>query len=196
MVVNQHAERFYDEGEDFWPKRYAIWGRLIAQQPNQIAYAIVDSKVVDQFMPSVYPAIRANSLNELATLLNLDALALERTISDFNAAVVAGDYDPDVLDGCHSEGLQPNKTNWALPIDVPPFFAYPLRPGITFTYLGVEVDAEARVQFKNIGPSANVFAAGEIMAGNILGQGYCAGTGMSIGGVFGRLAGLSASAKR
>ena len=71
VVVNRFAERFYDEGEDFWPKRYAIWGRLVAKQPDQIAYSIIDSKMIGRFMPSVYPPIRANSIRELARLLEL-----------------------------------------------------------------------------------------------------------------------------
>jgi tricarballylate dehydrogenase len=96
-----------------------------------------------------------------------------------------------VLDDCHTEGLEPPKTHWARPIDTPPFFGYALRPGITFTYLGVKVDAEAAVHFAGE-PSPNLFAAGEIMAGNVLGQGYTAGVGMTIGTIFGRIAGAQA----
>ena len=192
IVVNREGDRFYDEGEDFWPKRYAIWGRLVAQQPGQIAYAIIDSKVVDQFMPSVFPEIRAESVDSLALQLDIPVRALRVTIAAFNESLVKGDYDPAMLDGCRTEGIDPPKSNWALPIDTPPYFAYPLRPGITFTYLGLEVDEQARVAFEQQGVR-NVFAAGEVMAGNILGQGYCAGTGMTIGGVFGRIAGENAA---
>ncbi len=192
IVVNQRGERFYDEGEDFWPKRYAIWGRLIADQPEQIAYAIVDSKVTHQFMPALFPSIEAENLTDLAQKLDIDPNHLEQTVSTFNNAVVAGHYDPTSLDDCHTDGINPPKSHWALPIDTGPFAAYPLRPGITFTYLGAKVDAEARVLFKDLGPSPNIFAAGEVMAGNVLGQGYCAGTGMTIGGVFGRIAGNTA----
>jgi tricarballylate dehydrogenase len=99
-----------------------------------------------------------------------------------------------VLDGCGSAGLDPPKSHWALRIDEPPFFAYPLRPGITFTYLGVGVDGTARVMRDGIESFENVFAAGEIMAGNILLRGYLAGIGMTIGTVFGRLAGDQAAA--
>ena len=194
IVVNQHGRRFYDEGEDFWPKRYAIWGRLVAQQPGQIAYAIIDDKVAEQFMPSVFPPIVAGSLSALAGQIGIEPEDLERTVTGFNEAVRPGRYDPHALDGCATSGLTPDKTNWALPIDTPPYQAYPLRPGVTFTYLGAMVDEQARVQFQNLGGSPNVFAAGEMMAGNILGQGYCAGTGMTIGGVFGRLAGQHAAA--
>src|SRR5690625_7547464 len=72
IVVNQNAQRFYDEGEDFWPKRYAIWGRLVAQQPGQIAYSIIDSKASGRFMPPVFPGTKAQSLPELARALDLD----------------------------------------------------------------------------------------------------------------------------
>jgi tricarballylate dehydrogenase len=113
-------------------------------------------------------------------------------VRQFNAAVRPGNFDHTVLDDCRTEGLAPAKTHWARPIDQPPFFAYPLRPGITFTYLGVRVNERSQVLF-GAEPSPNVFAAGEIMAGNILGKGYLAGIGMSIGTVFGRIAGSEAA---
>jgi tricarballylate dehydrogenase len=192
IVVNREGRRFYDEGEDFWPKRYAIWGRLVAQQPGQIAYAVIDSKVVQQFMPSVFPEIRAESIDALADAIDVPVETLNKTVDTFNDGVVAGDYDPAALDDCHTVGVEPPKSHWALPLDAPPFYAYPLRPGITFTYLGLKVDDDARVEFENERVN-NVFAAGEVMAGNILGQGYCAGTGMTIGAVFGRIAGERAA---
>jgi tricarballylate dehydrogenase len=193
IVVNTCAERFYDEGEDFWPKRYAIWGRLVAQQPERIAYSILDSKVLGKYMPSVFPAITAPSIVELASLLNLPADRLQRTIAGFNASVRTGTFDHARLDDCRTDGLTPNKSHWAQAIDTPPFHAYPLRPGITFTYLGLKVDDHARVWMMNGEPAVNIFAAGEIMAGNILGKGYVAGVGMTIGTVFGRIAGTEAA---
>jgi tricarballylate dehydrogenase len=192
IVVNARAERFHDEGEDFWPKRYAIWGRLVAQQPAQIAYSLVDAKAIGHFMPSMFPPKAAASIPELARLLDLSPDALVRTVDAFNAAVVPGTFDHGVLDDCRTEGLTPDKTHWARPLDTPPFWGYPLRPGITFTYLGLTVDERARVVMAGGEPAANVFAAGEIMAGNILGQGYVAGVGMTIGTVFGRIAGEEA----
>jgi tricarballylate dehydrogenase len=193
IVVNKAAQRFYDEGEDFWPKRYAIWGRLIAYQPEQIAYAIIDSKAVGLSMPSVFPAIEAGSLRELAGSLGLSAVELESTVARFNGAVRGGTFDHAVLDDCATVDLAPPKSHWAVPIDTPPFLAYPLRPGITFTYLGVKVDEEARVHLAEGGAFGNIFAAGEIMAGNILGEGYVAGVGMMIGTAFGRIAGREAA---
>lgn len=193
IVVNTRGERFYDEGEDAWPKRYAIWGSLVAEQPDQIAFVITDSKVAGRFMPSVFPAIEAASIRDLASTLGLPADAVETTVRTFNQAVRPGRFDHTVLDDCTTEGLTPPKSHWAQVIDTPPFLAYPLRPGITFTYLGVRVDQAARVQMQDGQPAANIFAAGEIMAGNVLRRGYVAGVGMTIGTVFGRLAGEGAA---
>jgi tricarballylate dehydrogenase len=193
IVVDRDGRRFYDEGEDVWPKRYAIWGRLVAQRPGQIAFSIIDAKADPLFMPSVFPAIRAGSIAELAGKLGLEPAALEETVRGFNAAVRPGAFDSQALDGCATEGLAPPKTHWARSIDTPPFSGYPLCPGITFTYLGVKVDARAQVQQQDGRPVAGLFAAGEIMAGNILGQGYLAGFGMTLGTVFGRIAGREAA---
>lgn len=194
IMVNKHGQRFHDEGEDIWPKRYAIWGRLVGQQPDQIAYAIIDSKVPELFMPTIFPAIEADSIRELAEKLELDADTLEKTVNAFNAGVQPGKFDATQLDGCHTRGLKPEKTNWARKLDTPPFYGYPLRPGITFTYLGVEVDDKARVLFgARKTPADNIFAAGEVMVGNILGQGYVGGLGLLIGNVFGRIAGEEAA---
>ena len=193
IVVNRHAERFYDEGEDAWPKRYAIWGRLIAAQPDQIAFSIVDAKASGRFMPSVFPPKAAGSIRELAGMLDLPADRLDATVAAFNRAVRPGTFNHAVLDDCRTEGLMPPKSHWAQRIDTPPFWGYPLRPGITFTYLGLKVDESARVLMTNGVPAANIYAAGEIMAGNILRKGYIAGIGMTIGTVFGRIAGESAA---
>jgi tricarballylate dehydrogenase len=193
IVVNRRAERFYDEGEDVWPKRYAIWGKLIARQPDQLAYAIVDARSADAFLPSVYPPVTAGSIRELAARLDLPADALAATVERFNQAVRPGAFDLTRLDGCRTEGLFPDKTNWARRLDTPPFWGYPLRPGITFTYLGLTVDARARVIARTGEPMEGVFAAGEVMAGNMLRRGYLAGLGMTIGTVFGRIAGEEAA---
>jgi tricarballylate dehydrogenase len=193
IVVNKNAARFYDEGEDIWPKRYAIWGRLVAAQPDQIAYIIFDSTVVTSFMPTLFPPIGAPSVAELAGKLELDPAALEKTVTEFNAAVRPGTFDHTILDDCCTEGVVPPKTHWARRIETPPYYAYPVRPGITFTYLGTRVNKAARMLMKDGKPSANMFAAGEIMAGNVLGKGYAAGIGMTIGSVFGRIAGQEAA---
>jgi tricarballylate dehydrogenase len=193
IVVNKHAQRFYDEGEDIWPKRYAIWGRLVAAQPDQIAYILFDASSLEMFMPSLFPPIAAASIRELAGKLELDADALQATVDGFNAAVRPGSFDHTILDDCRTEGLTPPKSHWARRIERGPFYAYPVRPGITFTYLGTRVDRDARMLMKAGDPAANMFAAGEIMAGNVLGRGYAAGIGMTIGSVFGRIAGREAA---
>lgn len=193
IVVNKDAQRFYDEGEDIWPKRYAIWGRLVAAQPDQIAYIVFAADAINLFMPSLYPPIEAPTVPELATKLGLDPARLTATVDEFNAAVRPGTFDHTQLDDCRTEGLSPAKSHWARPIRNGPFYAYPVRPGITFTYLGTRVGRDARVVMADGKPSANVFAAGEIMAGNVLGRGYAAGIGMTIGSVFGRVAGREAA---
>jgi tricarballylate dehydrogenase len=193
IVVNQDGKRFYDEGEDLWPKRYAIWGRLIAQQPEARAFAITDSQAVRNFLPSVFPPVQAETIGGLAEALGLDAPTLEETVGAYNAAVRPGTFHPTTLDDCRTEGLSPPKSHWARRIEAPPFVAYPLRPGITFTFLGLKVDDRARVLMQDGKLSANLLASGEIMSGNILGQGYLAGFGMAIGTVFGRIAGEEAA---
>ncbi len=193
IVVNKDAHRFYDEGEDFWPKRYAIWGRLVAQQPGQVGYSIIDAKASGRFMPPVFQGAQADSLEGLAQQLGLDEASFVRTVRDYNAACRVGSFDHTVLDDCHTEGLVPAKTHWALPIDTPPFRGYALKPGITFTYLGLKVNEQAAVHFAGV-PSRNLYVAGEMMAGNVLGKGYTAGVGMTIGTAFGRIAGAHAAA--
>jgi tricarballylate dehydrogenase len=192
IVVNRHAERFYDEGEDIWPKRYAIWGRLVAAQPDQIAYILFDAPSLEMFMPSLYPPIQATrSGSRRAPRPRPGGAAGDGR--RFNAAVRPGTFDHTILDDCRTEGLTPPKTHWARRIETAPFYAYPVRPGITFTYLGTRVNRESRMIMADDRPSANMFAAGEIMAGNVLGKGYAAGIGMTIGSVFGRVAGREAA---
>ena len=190
VVLNKDGQRFYDEGEDVWPKRYAIWGRLVAAQPDQVGYAIIDSRSLELFMPSLYPPTKNDDLGGLLQDLGLPVEESLKTIQDFNVACgndLSG-FQPMELDGLGTTGIEPAKTNWARPIVEPPFYGYSLRPGVTFTYLGLKVGEDARVQLQD-GPAENLWAAGEIMAGSILGQGYLAGFGMTIGTVFGRTAG-------
>jgi len=193
IVVNRAGVRFYDEGEEIWPKRYAIWGRLIAEQPDQIAYVILDAKSIEEFMAPLYPPIEAKTVGELAEALGLDRSAVEGTVETFNRHVSpTGTFSQSELDDCRTIGLELPKSHWARRIDAPPYYAFPLRTGVTFTYHGLRVDAAARVIGEQ-GPFENLHAAGEIMAGNVLTRGYLAGIGMTIGSVFGRLAGREAA---
>jgi tricarballylate dehydrogenase len=194
IVVNRDGQRFYDEGEELWPKRYAIWGRNVAGQPGQIAYSLWDEKVRGLFLPPMYPPVSAGSVQDLAAALGLNPDAVAATVRSFNASIRPdGRFDPGGLDSCATEGLSPAKSHWAQPLDTPPFYAVPLRPGITFTYLGVAVTEQARVLRTDGSVLRNVFAAGEIMSGNILSTGYLAGFGLTIGHVWGRIAGAEAA---
>jgi tricarballylate dehydrogenase len=193
IVVNKDGKRFYDEGEEIWPKRYATWGRLIAEQPGQLAYCLVDTKAIRRFLPPVFPPFKADSIEELSLLLEVDRIGLLETVGGYNLASFGNREIRSEKDGLGTRGIEPRKSNWALPIDQPPFYAFPLRPGITFTYMGVAVDGATRVLDRNGHPFSNVYAAGEIMAGNILSKGYLAGFGLTIGSVFGRLAGEEAA---
>jgi tricarballylate dehydrogenase len=193
IVVNKFGTRFYDEGEDIWPKRYAMWGRHIADQPDQIATALWDSKVNHLFLPPMNGTTQSDDIGDLAAKLGLGPAAVTRTVAEYNAAVVSGDFDPAVLDSCTTEGLTPPKTHWAQRLDRPPYYGINMRPGITFTYMGVAVDRDARVRRTDGSVFRNIFAAGEIMSGNILSTGYLAGFGMTIGSVWGRQAGTEAA---
>lgn len=195
IVVNRYGKRFYDEGEEIWPKRYASWGKLIAEQPGQIAYCLLDSKTINCFLPPMFRPLTATSLEELFSQMDVDCRALAETVCQYNGATRNNkQFKASQKDGLSADGISPPKSNWALPIDEPPYYALPLRTGITFTYMGVAVDARARVLDGAGRPFQGLYAAGEIMAGNILRKGYLAGFGLTVGSVFGRLAGDEAGA--
>jgi tricarballylate dehydrogenase len=191
IVVDRDGRRFHDEGEDARKTHYARWGARIADCPGQIAYLIMDAKGLDRALPTALPPIRAHSIPALAAALGLDPPALETTIRDFNAATGATEDRP-MTERC-TTGVTPPKSRGAVALAVPPFAAYPLRPGVTFTHFGVAVDEHMRVLRKDGRPASNVFAAGMIMAANVLGDGYLAGLGVALSTVFGRLAGEEAA---
>ena len=193
IMMNKEGQRYYDEGEDFWPMRYAIWGRLVAQQTDQISYCLIDSKTIDRFMPTVFPPIVGDTIEEVAGQLELPVDKVEATVEEFNRAVQPGTFDHTILDDCRTKNLTPPKTHWAQRIDTPPFYGYPLKPGLTFTYFGLKVNKRARLIMEGGIEANNVFAAGEIMAGNILPKGYVGGLGLVIGNIFGRIAGKGAA---
>ncbi|MCL4411253.1 FAD-dependent tricarballylate dehydrogenase TcuA [Candidatus Marsarchaeota archaeon] len=193
VVVNKKAKRFYDEGEDIWPKRYAIWGHLIARQPGQIAYSIFDSTMTGGFLPPIYPPYSADTIEGLASKLGLDADALNLTIEAYNRASIPYAGKPKSDFDLHTNRILPAKSHWALPISKSPFYAIPLKPGITFTYMGVKIDRECHVLKANGKRFESIFAAGEIASGNILESGYLAGFGLTIGTATGRIAGKVSS---
>ena len=194
IVVNKHAQRFYDEGEDIWPKRYAIWGRLIAAAARPDRLLVFDAKSLTLFMPSLYPPMRAGTIRELAAMLALDPeRSRRRSTRSTPRCGPARSTTRRSTTAAPRASTRRSRTGRCA-IDTAPFYAYPLRPGITFTYLGTRVDREARMRMQGGGAATNMFAAGEIMAGNVLGRGYVAGIGMTIGSVFGRVAGRGAAA--
>ncbi len=191
IAVDRACKRFGDEGEDARKTHYARWGQRIAQCPGQIACLIMDAEGLARALPAALPPIRADSIAALATRLELDPAALETTVREFNAACPVGGDAPQAARGAY--GLTPPKSHGAFAIAVPPFAAYPMRPGVTFTNFGVAVDERMRVVRDDGRAVANLFAAGMIMGANILGRGYLAGLGVTLSAVSGRLAGEEAA---
>ena len=191
IVVDRNGRRFHDEGEDARKTHFARWGARIADCPDQIAYLILDAEGLRRALPTALPPIRADTVASLATALELDPAALETTVRNFNDAIAATETLP-LTERC-TAGLTPPKSHGAVALAAPPFAAYPLRPGLTFTHFGVAVDDHLRVVKKDSSAASNVFAAGMIMAANVLGDGYLAGLGVALCTVSGRLAGEEAA---
>jgi tricarballylate dehydrogenase len=191
IVVDRDARRFADEGGDTRRTHYARWGERVLAAPGQIAYAILDADGILRATPTAFPPIRADTVGDLAIKLGLDAETLIATMRAYNAAIVPS--DPSTPAAWRTSGLAPEKSSQALPIAQSPFAAFPLRPGITFTHYGVAVDATMRVRRSNGVTFSNLFACGMIMAANVLPRGYLAGLGVTLGAVFGRLAGEEAA---
>lgn len=193
IVVNKFAKRFYDEGEDLWTKRYVLWGHLARDQPDQIVYVIIDSKMMGETLIPMYQGIKADTIEELAKKVGLDPSALRGTVEEFNSHVSEDvKYDLSKLDGKRTNGLNPEKSNWSRKLDKPPFYIWPMLPGITFTFQSVRIDTQTRVLDGNNNPIDNVYGAGELTSGNIYGRGYVGGTGLVIGTVTGITAGKEA----
>jgi tricarballylate dehydrogenase len=156
----------------------------VAQQPDQIAYALWDSKVNHPFIPPMNGSLSSDNIFDPGSA---DGARPESGFPHRQGVQpcvrVSVAFDPRVFDGRGTQGLQPAKTNWAQRIDDPPYYGIAMRPGITFTYMGAAVDADARVECTDDSKSSNVLAAGEIMSGNILSTGYLTGFGMTIGTV-------------
>ncbi|MGQ9658563.1 MAG: FAD-dependent tricarballylate dehydrogenase TcuA [Thermochromatium sp.] len=190
IVVDAHGRRRHDEGGDTASTRYALWGQRLAEWPGQIGYLILDARGLRTAPPALYPPLLADSLDGLAAELGLDPAALRATVADYHAAIRAPDSGSD---DWHTVGLDPPKSRHAHPLSEPPFGAYPMRPGITFTGQGLAVDERARVRLVGGGVVENLFAAGMIMAPNLIPRGYVSGLALSIGLVFGQLAGEEAA---
>ena len=198
IVVNADGERFIDEGADFRNYTYAKYGAEVLRQPQGIAAQIFDANTVQMLRTIDYEApgatrVDADTLAGLAGALNIDPERFERTVAEFNAAIGPGDFDPTIKDGKGTRGIDPPKSNWALPVEQPPFTAFPITCGITFTFGGVRVDEDARVLDSGGRPLPGLFAAGELVGGLFF-HNYPGGTGLTAGAVYGRRAGYAAAA--
>ena len=196
IVVNASGERFVDEGADFRNYTYAKYGREILKQPHRAAFQIFDTKVEhllrDEYRIAQATKASAETIGELADKLGIGRPGLERTVAAFNVAVQPGAFDPTRLDAKRTEGIQPPKSNWALPLDAPPFTGYAVTCGITFTFGGLRIDREARVLDGEGRPIGGLYAAGELVGGLFWGN-YAGGSGLMAGSVFGRIAGTGAA---
>lgn len=196
IVVNTEGRRFVDEGADFRNYTYAKYGREILAQPGSIAFQLFDATLRPMLRSEEYDmpgigVVTADTIPELAERCGIDAKALQRTVDDFNASIDRSvPFDPTVKDG-RSAPVDPPKSNWAMPIETAPFYAYPVTCGITFTFGGLKGDADGRVLDKSGTPIPGLFAAGE-MLGGLFSRNYPGGTGLTAGMVFGRRAGALA----
>lgn len=198
ILVNRRGRRFFDEGEDFNFYTYAKVGAIILNEPGGEAYQIFDQKTVHLLEPrySTCQPISADTLDALVDQLDLDRQQARSTIERYNAAA-GGDggreFDPTERDGLAAAALDPPKSNWAQKLDAPPYLAYPVTGGITFTFGGVRIDRNAQVMASNWKPIAGLYACGEMVGGLFHGN-YPGGTGLVSGAVFGRIAGAGAAA--
>ena len=196
IVVNGRAERFFDEGRDSFEATFEVLGYEIWRNQQQTAFFIGDQTTlglerIDEVIVTDVPAVTAETIDELAVRLGLDPGALEQTVAEFNAAVGPGEFDPYVFDGKSTRGLSPPKSNWAFPLDSPPFVAYPLTCAITFTFGGIRTDSSARVVGPSGAPIPGLYAAGEVTG--VYYNEYPSGTSVLRSLTFGRLAGANAA---
>ncbi|QIZ11085.1 FAD-dependent tricarballylate dehydrogenase TcuA [Priestia megaterium] len=196
LLINNEGNRFVDEGADFRNYTYAKYGREVLKQPGHSAFQLFDAQVRPmlrkEYNLEEATYYKADSLEELAELMSVDKEQFLKTITEFNAVVQEGDYNPTVKDGKGTVEINPPKTNWALRIDQAPFYAYPVTCGITFAFGGLHVNPEGEVLNQEGRPIAGLFAAGE-MVGGIFYKNYPGGSGLMSGAVFGKLAGTSAA---
>ncbi len=196
LIVNRRGERFVDEGADMRNYTYAKYGREILRQPERAAFQLFDQKVVgllrEEYRIRQVTKAEADTIGALARKLEIDPEGLERTVAAFNTAVLPGDFNPAILDGKRTRGITPPKSNWALPLDSPPYVGYAVTCGITFTFGGLRVDTRARVLDTEDRPIRGLHAAGELVGG-LFYHNYAGGAGLMAGSVFGKLAGESAA---
>jgi len=196
IIVNLDGERFVDEGADYRNHTYAKYGREVMKQPKRTAVQIFDAKTIgmvrDEYRIKQVTKAEAPTLEALAEKLGIDAGGLARTVREFNAACRPGKYNPAILDGVRTEGITPPKSNWALPIDQPPYTGFVVTCGITFSFGGLRINGSCEVQDTSDRSIPGLYAAGEIVGG-IFYENYLGGAGLMSGAVFGRIAGASAA---
>lgn len=198
VMVNADGRRFLDEGADFRNYTYAKYGRVILSQPGQFAWQVFDSKIIpllrDEYRIRRVTKVSASSLPELAEKLEgVDSAEFLRTIEEYNAAVTQEvPFNLNAKDGRCTRGLAVDKTNWANTVDTPPFEAYAVTCGITFTFGGLRIDETSQVIDTEGDPLRGLFAAGELVGG-LFYFNYPGGTGLTSGSVFGRIAGTQAA---
>jgi tricarballylate dehydrogenase len=194
VLVNTRGRRFFDEGEDFQFYTYAKLGGIILNEPSGVAFQIFDAKVTGMLEAryTTGSPIVADSLADLVEKLPLDRRAALQALEDYNAAAEGGTFDPTVKDGLATKGLALPKSNWAQRLDTPPFVAYPVTGGITFTFGGVRINERAQVMSTSWAPIPGLYACGEMVGGLFHGN-YPGGTGLMSGAVFGRIAGAGAA---
>jgi len=195
IMVDINGKRFVDEGEDFFSYTYAKYGREVLRLPWRTAYQIFDSKT-RPLLRSEYNRgfhVSADSIEALAKKLpGLDWANVVKTVNEFNAAVNDAPFDPSKHDGKCTRGISPAKSNWAQRLDTPPFYAFPVTCGITFTFGGVGITEKCEVKDTSGNVIRGLFAAGEITGGSFFNN-YPGGSGLMKGAVFGRLAGTHAA---
>ena len=197
IIVNLDGERFVDEGADLRNYTYAKYGREILRQPGRVAFQIFDQQTVgllrDEYRVRQATMAQAETIGGLAEALGVSVTGLERTVTEFNAACVEGEFHPSTLDGLRTEGVEPPKSNWALPLTEPPYLGYAVTCGITFTFGGLRIDPRsAQVLDTEEQPIDGLYAAGELIGG-LFYDNYAGGSGLMAGAVFGRIAGRSAA---
>lgn len=195
VLVNKDGKRFVDEGQDFGDLLYAKLGKTIIREPDSVAYQIFDEKAVPLLEKrySSWPPIMADSVEEIASKVEVNLLNLKTTLEEYNKHIKEiGTFDPGIKDGLRTNGLAIEKTNWAQKIDKLPYTVYPVTGGITFTFGGLKVDTNARVLNKASKPIEGLFATGEITGGFFYNN-YPGGSGLVRGAVFGKIAGVEAT---
>jgi tricarballylate dehydrogenase len=196
IVVNVEGNRFVDEGADFRNYTYAKYGADILRQTGGIAIQIFDAKVDPLLRSEEYRApsvtkVEADTLSGLAQKLGIDVTQFLRTVEEFNSAVIGSPFNPTIKDGSATRGITPPKSNWSQRLDTPPFVAFPVTCGITFTFGGLRTDTDGRVLDTASRVIKGLYAAGEMMGG-LFYFNYPGGSGLTAGSVFGRRAGAAA----